>query len=754
VVQQRQGRVAPEATLQGNPVNQSEPLEREAWQLGRAAARGERARAGGGGGRAAGDPVIQGAFTAQAIIAAKNPANEEQCAADQLQVDQIQIPQGNRPRTKLENRPTTEGKIDKDRQGAHTLPWSWKAAQWAGKLKGKSYKAALGELWAMAQSDRADDQETEAAALRARLMKTLQEMNQQGLRKPISYWQSSMSWAITAYARTYQKASFAVWNDKDPKGHGEEDAALVIDDVENRLGLQPMTVTNTEGENALVKARKMADVHASMSNRDMHAVFVRWLELLKDRYPRFYGRLRTPTNHDVDQILTGGLAAFNFLREQMKFDISLQPATVPATAKTVGNENIVAQGFDAEKENAADPDTRFVVGVKLSGATQAYLARDLTVTSLSLSDERPATRFGSTQQSHTIPWSLNLLVWTKLFSGKRLDKILKTLRERLESDQSMAGQRQEDAGAQRRAALLHTVMGEEQNQQQRTIPAWTDLLNRMIQEYVEIYQLSSFAVFPTPVSNDGSSRASSHGEAASLKALNEWNTAGAVSGDDVQEGNELISPVRAVARRLIDLPGDPINQQTVNVSDLKDRWKQDFGLVYDKIGNHDGDLDQAYDDVASKAYHEWLKPVEQEVLTLNQVITTQQQEVDRLQQELVLFENRIQTLSPRDWKQIIANLTRQATGKQQAVVSQRRSSRQAGIGGKVVTTLKSISRLKLPGLQSRYLASKNEEVLASAQLSDAKTRVSYLTNLKAQGRPTGITKKKRRVVKRSGSSKK
>ncbi|APR88469.1 hypothetical protein A7982_13818 [Minicystis rosea] len=557
VVQQRAGRVA--ATRQLKPavwINDSSHLEREADTLGRRAARGETGLVSASRASTAGRGVIQGAFTAHAVLEDKSHSTD---SASVVQIRDIKMSKGKRPPTKLE-----------PDQGSHILAWEVKVREWE-KLFAGTADTVLDNLVKEAKADQAYDENTASQQARANLIAQAESLKASP--RSTSDWNRYVSYLVTQYIKLYQKSSFTVYGSevsKTPKGHGEAGALRKLEAWD--AGSSAANISDSAAQEAI----KLLDIQAALAEPIKYKGIKDWAAALKRLFPNLFlnGALRAPS--------AGELA--DLAKSYNKADLKklLTTGTFSATAPFPGPITTSPQGMAALDATTVDESMEsepFLARVRAeplaSGAVLA--ASNVTVKSVALSDERPETQFFAGQASHTIAWSLERRAWRKMFGdGQPLDQVMNALLHTLNEDeqwaQAVAKAGNSDKARGDRVNLIQEVTSEVGSTNTQT--EWTQKLNDWIERYVAIYQQSPFATFsePTP---DGGSTPLGHGEAHALAKLASWEkrTAQPTSDQEVADN----------ALKLLDVGTWVTTAELIDLDRLGKRFLEDLEKAFPQV---------------------------------------------------------------------------------------------------------------------------------------------------------------------------
>jgi hypothetical protein len=553
--------------------------------------------------RRSGEPVLQRAFLVSSTVAAKD---ESEFTAADLTVDAVHLTEKKRPPTAIAGS-----------QGRHTLAWAARTRYWQTAFTGKTYLQAFAALKKLALSDATVDKamgSTAADRARQALLSALDGITDT-TSKAASKWIETLTWALTTYIKTSQTSSATAFPSKRPKGRNESGHLATLqlandayrrDKKEGDLDVDPPAAADIKAA-----ARGLVDLHGGLKEIVLWKVFNDWLEMLTVVFPNviFAAKIiKLPKVASVNALKTEGYPAVAKLYKEMGIDDVLEKDAKATATKEKATDEAEAEAEvsamtgagGAQQLAEAEP---FLVRVPTSisaGAEDTYEAKDLNVDRLVVSDERPPTKFGKDQKSHTIPWSLDRIVWIKELSGKPLSDVIAVLHQRASSEKAWSAKYMKaDVKKQRDDLLkdLDDAMGAE-----KSIPGWTRWLDARIEDYVRTYEASAFATYATEVTETGASTAASKGEGAGLRAfrrieqqLADDATAGTVRTPD--EVKARGAEVRRYGAMLIDVPKLSHNVGPVDPPKLLKRWLEDLKIVFPKVvAAHPLELDLAFAD--------------------------------------------------------------------------------------------------------------------------------------------------------------
>lgn len=554
--------------------------------------------------RRSGGPVLQRAFLVSSTVSTKD---ESEYKAADLTVDAVHLTEKKRPPTAIAGS-----------QGRHTLAWAARTRYWQTAFTGKTYLKAFADLKKLVLADATVDKamgSTAADRERQALLSALDGITDT-TSKAASKWIETLTWAITTYIKTSQKSSATAFPSKRPKGRNESGhlatLQLANEAYRETKGTDDVDIEPPTAADIKAAARGLVDLHGGLKEMVLWKVFNDWLEVLTVVFPNviFVAKIiKLPKVASVNALKTEGYPAVQKLYEEMGIaDVPEKDVRVTATKETTKAEDPEAEAEvsamtgagGAQQLAQAEP---FLVRVPTSisaGADDVYEAKDMHVDRLVVSDERPPTKFGKDQKSHTIPWSLDRIVWIKELSGKPLSDVIAVLHQRASSEKAWSAAYMKAEVKKQRDDLikeLDDAMGAE-----KTIPGWTRWLDARIEEYVRTYEASAFATYATEVTESGASTAASKGEGAGLRAFHRIEqqladdaTAGTARTPD--EVKARGAEVRRYGAMLIDVPKLSRNVGPVDPPKLLKRWLEDLKVVFPKIvATHPVDLDLAFAD--------------------------------------------------------------------------------------------------------------------------------------------------------------
>lgn len=350
-----------------------------------------------------------------------------------------------------------------------------------------------------------------------------------GTRLPIEVWQSNVSSAIRYYAQLYHLSSGATFagrsTSRDESGGLR---SLQAYDEQLKNGQKPSAET---GE-MVTAAEKLLDVSQTMKPNAYAFAVAHWIDLLGQVYPHVmhhHGEaitarvLSTPLGKTYAAVLgRDGDGTVAHLLDKFGYALPLpfgapaphQPIVVkdalePFPGLRSGSSEFVASvaiaeipstGEDAELAPFTVNDTTVQV--------RGLLPMEVGIQHLTVSDnDRPDTRFGTAQNSHTVAWTL-LRAEMASMGGQTLDVLLAYLLRHfteLSSEQGQHNKLTEHALTQLKPLV----------DQKRPIFLWQSDMSMAVKWYAHAHQLAPSTTF-YDVDAHG---AFGHGEAAHMKVL-------------------------------------------------------------------------------------------------------------------------------------------------------------------------------------------------------------------------------------------
>ncbi|MDO7850649.1 eCIS core domain-containing protein [Hymenobacter convexus] len=611
VVQQKQGRVRATRQLKGAEVNDDAALEHEADIMGaRASSRAHHpspSRV-----RPLGDaPVfapIQGVFDAVpesvrqpayhntsflARVSLVPLANEtpDGYESSQLWVRQVKV---------SDDRPPT--KFGSEGQRSHTVAWTLMRAglQKATDVKLSQFIDFVAELFVSADLPALANARRAATALQTIITKGITALKAGGRKKSMDEWQQNASDLLTHFVQYYQLSEAATYADGRAVGHGEPThmANLKDFDMAARFG----ALDSTRLAQAVEAAVGMFDIRRGLPPKTMAQVLHHWLHALHLAFPAlyqrhsaaivdgFYAALGTiPTDRKEWQDALGrdphALSAHRPAQDlrasvstsQDKFQFALSPkdqstftanvALKPRSgvAGTAGQAKLASIGTKAE-------DNSEVRGEALVNVN--YFSFDqLIISQLKVADDRPKTRFGTLQRSHTVAWTL-IRRHLMGFTGKELGILINFIVHEMNVLKNDIDKPNENTNirfdAPAVANQVNTALGlMVANKQMQPLYQWQSTISELVETYVTLYQLSRSATYAKEETPRGHGEATAYGK---LKEANTWlkSEADSEARERYLENNKY--KLAKSAAKLVDAEVANGNLQPGNWMIATDHW--------------------------------------------------------------------------------------------------------------------------------------------------------------------------------------
>lgn len=435
---------------------------------------------------------------------------------------------------KLSNdRPPT--KFGADGQRSHTVAWSLLRAA-LQRLGGQTLDKFIDILSKMFKDLQVPASHGAAPA------KTLFDRVQAGITaigdptqpRDFSFWQRAGSELLAQYVHAYQLSEAATYADSDAVGHGEPGHMATLRAAEAALKLKPAL-----DEKELAATQKaavgMLDFKERLGDKIIAEILHHWVNDLTLAFPRLMAAHRAKI---IDALKLTPTKAAELAKAYGKDPLD---PLAEISGKPVAQEVVLSRGPTA---TALPPENRstFVANVVLSplvsvpnllhGVTltdqdkkvgQAQVAlgcyrfQDLQIERLDVADDRPNTRFGVLQRSHTVAWTLvrrHLIS----FQGKAAAALANFALNELTSlkDDIDSPSENKKIGfdapkeAKEKADNLTQIIADPTG---FPLHQWQSLLSELVETYVTLYQLSRSATYSKE------ERPKGHGEANAIATL-------------------------------------------------------------------------------------------------------------------------------------------------------------------------------------------------------------------------------------------
>lgn len=453
-----------------------------------------------------------------------NDMGNEQFRSSELWVSEVTI-SNDRPPTKF----GSEG------QRSHTVAWSLlrAALQGLGGQPLDRFIVMLGEMRAHLQVPTLT--EAAAKAFQAQydsLEAGVATISDTTRLTDFSHWQLAASELASNYVHAYQLSDEATYADGQAVGHGEPGHMATLRRAED-LARQG---TDLSGDLQGIKeaARGMLDIKARLSDKIVGAVLQHWVNDLFLAFPTLMSR------HHADIVAGLGLSEQNLSDALGGVDPT---APLPWIRDKSATHSVEASGTPAEVAlpifNRATFTANVVLTPNVPPGTQReldltakdsgiptdqtklnlahYQIHQLDIAQLEVADDRPNTRFGALQRSHTVAWTL-VRRHLMHFSGKGAAALanfvlneLTTLRNDIDTPaQNSKIGFDAPAQAEEKRQNLYAIITHPDG---FPLFRWQSLLSELVETYVTLYQLSRSATYSKE------ERPKGHGEANAISTL-------------------------------------------------------------------------------------------------------------------------------------------------------------------------------------------------------------------------------------------
>lgn len=637
VVQQMRGQVKPTMQMKsGIAVNDERHLEREADVMGYRAIQLGNQQAGSGAARQRkgirfGDHArmpVQGLFifpkidennfqsefhqtsflTRVNLVPTANSPSGEYAASD-VWVRQVKV---------SDDRPPT--KFGKEGQRSHTVAWTLLRAA-LQKLNGQPLDNLLKIIAGMEQHSDLPSNEEKAKAAADVLRKQLQQgqgkMAEAGRAVSISDWQQETSDLLTTFVHFYQLSEAATYADGQAVGHGESSNMGVLQALEFALKFGEQS--DEKVKQGVAAAVAMFDAKGRLGWKILAQVASHLLHNLHLAFPSFMRRYQVKVEDGFIGKL--GINAQGIAEMKTAFGGDFSAVSEHVKQKGIGDDVASSQDTFHFAIPAAHQST-FVANVMLKGAGGAkgqlglskwskggtrdgviavdfYSFDQIRIEQVKVADDRPNTRFGNLQRSHTVAWTM---VRRHLmgFAGQTLDKLfsfmlheLSVLKDDIDSPAQNSHIKFDAAG---HASTLRATLGSVITGKQREpIHQWQSAVSDMVETYVTLYQLSRSATYAKE------ERPKSHGEAQAAASLAEANVFLANTADKatkdayIEEHGDRLAKQAAV---MVDAVVANGNLQPAQWQIAIQHWLNIVKQTYTELGKYPDFMDALTDHIS------------------------------------------------------------------------------------------------------------------------------------------------------------
>ncbi|MFL6656928.1 MAG: DUF4157 domain-containing protein [Massilia sp.] len=374
-----------------------------------------------------------------------------------------------------------------------------------------------------------------ATALHTGLMAGLTIMADGARKVAIAEWQQEASDLLTDVVHYYQLSEAATYADGQAVGHGESSNMATLQVVESASKFGDLSQANLSA--GLLAASAMFDAKSRLTHKVLAQVLHHWLLNLHLAFPAFARKYHADLVKSAMSTL--GIDAAGQLLMTAAFGSDFTLVSHHVLGKSMG----LGITSDHDGLSFAIPSAHqstFVANVKLKGgvgtagklalekrdktelqATQVgvahYASDQISIERLKVADDRPDTRFGHLQRSHTVAWTF---VRRHLmgFAGQSLHVLLNfmlhelgTLKEDIDSPQQNSKIRFDASGTA--SSLRSALQAAITNKHQAPLHQWQAAVSELVETYVTLYQLSRSATYAKEERPQG------HGEASAIGNL-------------------------------------------------------------------------------------------------------------------------------------------------------------------------------------------------------------------------------------------
>lgn len=371
-----------------------------------------------------------------------------------------------------------------------------------------------------------------ATALKQKIVDGLAEIDYK--KYAIEKWQMFASDLLTRFVHFYQLNEAAAYRDGQAEGHGESDKINSLQEAEETYIQDPAWKPDDDQLKVIRHAALgMLDVKKSIPVVTRVEILQHWLDMLGLAFPAIHSHLAFDLkkqfihthfeNHDT---LPTGIFQ-NPSTEALKNKL-----INTNTTKEIANKDIRVSADQPQntKFSLGENASSFVSNVVLEDSgvddISAVKIENIRITKLNTSNDRPKTRYGHLQKSHTVSWSL-IRKHLSRFSGQALSNLVNFIQLEMGKLKNDINQNNPHIKFDA-SAIAQELEGEIQSLRNTTAPIyhWQESVSDMVESYITLYQLSNSATYGVE------ERPSYHGEGQALDTLEDIH-------DKVQNGDHL-----------------------------------------------------------------------------------------------------------------------------------------------------------------------------------------------------------------------
>lgn len=460
------------------------------------------------------------------LVPIQSTQGNELFKANELWVEDVKI---------ADERPPT--KFGDEGQRSHTVAWTLLRSALNG-LAGQSLNTFFTIVKEMLHDTdlptNSSDATKAAQALYTKLQTGIAAIGDANKASEIFFWQRLASDLLGNYVHYYQLSESATYADAQAVGHGEPTHMAVLRGAESVLKVTP-SLKSSVLEEVKQSAVGLLDYKQRLSDKNIAQIFHHWINNLYLAFPllmrTYHADIVNALNLSANDLLlltkalgknpTAPLTSIVnkpitiSVTSGREMDTTALPrvnqSTFVANVYVVPQKSVIKGNLEVEKKDKGLSEAKNNV------ALGHYKATEVKIEQVEVADDRPNTRFGNLQRSHTVAWTL---VRRHLinFSGKSAIELLNFIANELpilqgdiDSPESNKKITFDASGAA--ADINNHVMQIAGNADGFPLHQWQTRLSELIESYVTLYQLSRSATYSKE------ERPKGHGESNAIGSL-------------------------------------------------------------------------------------------------------------------------------------------------------------------------------------------------------------------------------------------
>lgn len=474
------------------------------------------------------------------LVPVKNTAGGELFKSSEVWVEDVKV---------SDDRPPT--KFGSEGQRSHTVAWSLLRAA-LQNMGHQTLDKFLKILSDMSESidlpTTSPASATAAQAVKDKIKTGTDQIGDAHKSAELFFWQRLASDYLGQYVHLYQLSESATYADAQAVGHGEPGHMATLRAAEKALK-EGKVLAVPEVALVATAAVGLLDYKSRLGAKIIAQVLHHWMNDLALAFPLVAKTYRVAiitklgiAKGDQDKLVaaftkdpTAVLATIGAKSTTQTIETDRLPEQ---TALEKANQSsFVANVYVVPQKSVAKRN--LVVGGKDGGVSQGtntlalghYKATDLKIEQVDVADDRPNTRFGNLQRSHTVAWTLvrrHLINFGGQNAAALLNFILNELPILQDDIDSPLVNPKIPFDAPTVAAKLHAdVMKIASNTDGFPLHQWQTRLSELVETYVTLYQLSRSATYSKE------ERPKGHGESSALGTLDKIEAALATKADMV-----------------------------------------------------------------------------------------------------------------------------------------------------------------------------------------------------------------------------